>query len=456
MRIILALNITLIIGSTVCINSCKKDDGFTSSGVSIITPSGNENYLNLGSEYIFDQSQLPTFEINLPKRALDYLDSDPTLEEYVEGSLTYKGETVSPVKIRYKGSVGAWVGGVSGEDWSNPSGRKTATKLSIKINFNWNSNGKKFYGLNKLQLHSQNNDPSQMRDRLGYWLYRQMGVPAPRSIHARVIINGEYYGLYALIEQIDDAFTAQNFTDGSGNVYKEIWPTDENGKARESCDFLRNLKTNTSGVPQTKIMSDFAKSIQNSESDESLKANIEKYMNIDQIISYAVVDYTIRNDDGAFHWYCDENGCGNHNFYWVEEPSKNKIHLIPWDMDNAFDNIIQDMNPVTPIADGWGEKTNNCRSFAYGYLNIYQKSAACDKLIGGVNLYTEKFNQLKTNLLNGPLSITEANAKIDEWANQIRNATQEAAELHSDAISIEYWEASVENLKAQLAHARSQ
>ena len=114
------------------------------------------------------------------------------------------------------------------------------------------------------------------------------------------------------------------------------------------------------------------------------------------------------------------------------------------------------MNPVTPIADGWGEKTNNCRSFAYGYLNIYQKSAACDKLIGGLNLYTEKFNQLKTNLLNGPLSITEANAKIDEWANQIRNATQEAAELHSDAISIEYWEASVENLKAQLAHARSQ
>ena len=456
MRIFSAIKTLIIISLTFVLQSCKKQDTLTSSGVKILNPSGDENYLNIGSEYIFDQSKLHTFEINLPEGALNYLDKDPTLEEYVEASLTFNGETISPVKIRYKGSIGAWIDGVSGEDWGNPSGEKTATKLSLKINFNWNENSTKFYGLNKLQLHSQNNDPSQMRERLGYWLYRQMGVPAPRAVHARVIINGKFYGVYALIEQIDDAFAAHNFVDGSGNVYKEVWPLNDQGEALEACDFLRNLKTNTSGIPSAKLMSNFAEEIEASETDENLMLKIEQYMDIDKVLAYAVVDYTIRNDDGAFHWYCEKEGCGNHNFYWVEEPSSGKIHLIPWDLDHAFDNIIKEMNPVTPIADGWGEKTNNCSAFPYGDWDIYQKSAVCDKLIGGWTLYSEKFNELKTNFLNGPLSFGQADSKIEEWANQIRNATKEAARNHNDAVSIKEWESAMEILKAQLAYARMQ
>ena len=38
-----------------------------------------------------------------------------------------------------------------------------------------------------------------------------------------------------------------------------------------------------------------------------------------------------------------------HNFYWYEDPTAELIHLIPWDLDNAFDNITGPANPVTPI-----------------------------------------------------------------------------------------------------------
>ena len=113
--------------------SCNKNDGYTSSGVPIIEANGDENYLNQPSDSIFNQDKLPILEINLPEGALDYINSDPVAEEYVEGSLTYNGETISPIGIRYKGSVGAFVGGVSGRDWTNPSGHKTATKLSMKF-----------------------------------------------------------------------------------------------------------------------------------------------------------------------------------------------------------------------------------------------------------------------------------------------------------------------------------
>ena len=180
--------------------SCNKNDGYTSSGVPIIEANGDENYLNQPSDSIFNQDKLPILEINLPEGALTYINSDPVAEEYVEGSLTYNGETISPIGIRYKGSVGAFVGGVSGPDWGNPSGHKTATKLSMKFKIDWKGYNSTFYNLKTLQLHSMNLDPSQLHDRLGYWLFRQMGVPAPRAIHAKLYINGDYNGLFSLVE----------------------------------------------------------------------------------------------------------------------------------------------------------------------------------------------------------------------------------------------------------------
>ena len=129
------------------IYSCNKNDGYTSSGVQIIEANGDENYLNQPSDSIFNQKNLPTFEINLPEGALAYINSDPAAEEYVEASLTYNGETISPIGIRYKGSIGAFVGGVSGPDWANPSGHKTATKLSMKFKIDWKGYNSTFYNL---------------------------------------------------------------------------------------------------------------------------------------------------------------------------------------------------------------------------------------------------------------------------------------------------------------------
>ena len=70
MRMFSAINTLIIISLTFVLQSCKKDDTLTSSGVKVLNPNGDENYLNIGSEYIFDQSKLHTFEINLPPLAI--------------------------------------------------------------------------------------------------------------------------------------------------------------------------------------------------------------------------------------------------------------------------------------------------------------------------------------------------------------------------------------------------
>ena len=101
--------------------------------VPTINPKGDEQYLHLGSEFIFDQNVLHTFELKIPKEDLEKIDSDPVAEQYVEGMLIFEGDTISPVGIRYKGSIGAFVGCVDGADWAEPSGKKICTKLSMKV-----------------------------------------------------------------------------------------------------------------------------------------------------------------------------------------------------------------------------------------------------------------------------------------------------------------------------------
>ena len=452
-RFIKRFNFLLLIALLSCSDN-EDTDADLNFIVPTINPKGDEQYLNLGSEFIFDQNVLHTFELKIPKEDLEKIDSDPVAEQYVEGMLIFKGDTISPVGIRYKGSIGAFVGCVDGPNIFEPSGKKICTKLSMKVKINWNGREERFYGLKKLQFHSQNLDPSQMHERIGYWLFRAMGVEAPRSVHARLMINDDYSGLYALTEQIDGSFTDYHFDDQNGNVYKEVWPLTNDGTPTNEQSFIVALKTNEDDNPSVVLMSNFAEKLSMA-ADAELQNVISEYMDINKIVSFAVVDRAIRNDDGPFHWYCEVGGCGNHNYYWYEEPNNQKINLIPWDLDNAFENILSNANPVTPIADDWGETSNNCQPFPYGSFFIYQWSAACDKLIGGWASYEQEYKDLKTKFINGPFSASTVNGLIVAWSEQIRAATQEADEEHSDALSLQEWENNLYEFMNQLEFARN-
>ena len=444
----------------VFLSSCsdKEDDSmplepdpFDDIDIPVIDPNGEEQYLTLDSDYLFDQTKLATYELILSDENLAKIDADPAAEEYVEGMLVFEGDTISPVGIRYKGSIGGFVNCVSGSDWANPSGYKTCTKLSMKVKINWEGREEKFYGLKKLQFHSQNLDDSKMHERLGYWLFQQMGVPSPRSVHARLMINGVYSGLYALTEQIDGRFAKYNFEDGDGNVYKEVWPLNMAGMPHSENTYINALKTNED-LPNIDIMYEFAQMIANADSEE-IKDVILENMDINEIISYIVVDRMIKHDDGPFHWYCGFS-CNPHNFYWYEEPTNKKLHLIPWDLDNAFDNIVFPSNGIIYIADEWGEISNNCEPFNTGAFGFQQRSAACDKLTAGWVAFEDEYAQLRNDFLTGPFAESQVNSLIDTWANQIRTAVAEANLKHEDAISVAEWENSLSLLKQQLEYAR--
>ena len=417
-----------------------------------VIPDGNEDYLNVDSDFIFDQENLYDYELIIPQ--LSSLDKDPAAERYVEATLIFRGDTISPVGVRYKGSIGAFAGCLTGQDWLNPSGSKICSKLSMKVKINWEDTKDKFFDLKKLQFHAMNLDDSQLRERLAYYFYREMGVPAPRSVHAKLSINGNYAGLFALVEQIDGRFADFNYEDGSGNLYKEVWPISSSGSVHSKGVYKAALKTNEEIESPVDIIKVFAEEIVQTE-DSYLKDVIRKWMDVDEIISLAVVDRTIRSDDGPFHWYCGGGGgCENHNYYWYEDPTRQKIHLIPWDMDNTFDNLLPPINAVTPVKDDWDEITNNCSPFNFGSTGFLQRSAACDKLIRAWVLFEEEYQDLSNSFRASLLSESHTNEVLGKWSAQIFEATQEADSSIPDAISMGQWQNALQNLKDELAESR--
>lgn len=453
------LQIILLLSSLIWLGSCddsvvepNKGGDPSDLGVAIVTPTGDEAYLDGDSDYIFDQEKVHRFDLILPKENLAFLDNDPTKEEYTEAMLVFEGDTISPVGLRYKGSIGAFVGCVSGANWADPSGRKTCTKLSMKVKINWGEREDHFYGLKKLQFHSMNQDDSHLHDRLAYHLFRAMDVPGPRCVHSSVYVNGAFVGIFAVVEQIDNRMIKYNFENDGGNVYKEIWPVSDKNLPYAEGHYIEGLKTNED-TPSAQKMRSFGAAIAGS-SEASIKDVVSAWMDVDKTMSYCVVDRTIRADDGPFHWYCDGSSCTNHNYYWYEEPDNNRMYILPWDMDHAFENIISDQNPVVPIADDWGEISDNCQPFRYGPFGITQKSAACDQLTLGWVLHEEEFHAKKAMFQNTYLIDEYIDPLLSKWQEQMRPFIMQAQETHSDAISVSRWESAVTALKGQIKYAR--
>ena len=73
-------------------------------------------------------------------------------------------------------------------------------KPGLEVNFAHYSSRGQFLGLRALVLDNLTTDPSMIRERVAMAFLRRLGVPAPREVHAKLYVNGEYFGLYVIVE----------------------------------------------------------------------------------------------------------------------------------------------------------------------------------------------------------------------------------------------------------------
>jgi spore coat protein CotH len=226
-------------------------------------------------------------------------------------------DTIAPVGFRFRGNTA-----------------RDKIKKSFKVSFNTFTQGGKYHGLEKLNLNAEVNDPAMMRSRLCWDLYRKVGVPAPRSNHVEVFINGEYYGLYLNTEHIDEEFCELRFGSQGGNLYKCSYPANlayisddpDDYKMAPWGDRTYELKTNT----ELDDYSDLAAFIAflNLSSDNELECGFFDRFNVYSYLKVAAVDVLTGNWDGYIY--------NQNNFYLYQNPTTGRFEYIPYDTDNTW------------------------------------------------------------------------------------------------------------------------
>lgn len=207
-------------------------------------------------------------------------------------------------------------------------------KKSFQVSLNTYAPGRTWYGVEKINLNGEHNDPTVSRSKIAWDLLRDIGVPAPRSSHVQLYINGEYYGLYANVEHIDEEFAQTRFGNKDGNLFKCLWPADMDYigsnpdlyKLTSGGRRVYELKTNEEKDDYTDLA--LLIDILNNTSIDDLPCELETIFDVNTYLKVIAFDILSGNWDGSMY--------NKNNFYLYHNQATGLFEYIPYDLDNTF------------------------------------------------------------------------------------------------------------------------
>lgn len=247
---------------------------------------------------------------------------------WIQCSVNYNDTEWYNVGIRYKGNSSLRTAYQSGNN-----------KLSFKLDFDEfeddypELNNQRFYGFKQLNLNNNFDDASLMREKIGADLFREFGLASAQTAFCVVYIdsgNGpQYYGVYALVEEVDDSVLGSQFSDGSGNLYKP------DGDAASFAQGTYNesemeIKTNEdiADFSDVKSLYEIINSSNRTSNPDAWKSDLENSLNVDNFLKWLAANTVIQN------W--DTYGIMTHNYYLYNNPEDSLLTWIPWDNNEAL------------------------------------------------------------------------------------------------------------------------
>ena len=223
---------------------------------------------------------------------------------YVPATVTVNGEELQSVGVRKKGFLGSL----------------DNQKPSLKISFDEYVADQELFGMNRLTLNNNKQDPSQIRQCVAYALFLSAGIPAPRCNFAQVNVNGRELGVFSNVESIKKRFIARHFDDNSGRLY-------EGTLSDFAPDWINTFeaKTNKDDPDRSDLI---AVQTALEETDEELETALSKVINIDRFMTYWALEAMINHGDGY--------ALNRNNFYIYNDPTTGLLEFIPWGADQVL------------------------------------------------------------------------------------------------------------------------
>ncbi len=273
--------------------------------------------------------------------------------------------------------------------------------------------GRSWRGLKQFKLDAGSSYGIQQR--LGYWTYRQYGVPASRQSSCRFILNlggsDDYRGCYGIEEVVKKAFIRYrwpNLASVTGNLYKldnqtSTWSVDSyRWRGTDPAQYVPipfSPKTNEVGGDYADLVT--LCDVLNNVPLASRRTELEKIMNVDGQLAVLAVCTTVADSDGLFNNMRELN-----NHYWYHREDTNKLEVLPWDADGSY--VYQ---PYDTSAWKWFYETRPAQGGdTPSVLNAW---------IPNDRVARESFAAKVRQVVAGPLST--ARSRADFINNQIRS-----------------------------------
>lgn len=371
--------------------------------------------------HIFDTDLIHSYSFNISLEDSLKMEHEALQENYVPAMFSFNDTAMGLVGIRYKGSDYSLSNCFCDDSMANCTNEnsnrhniKNCSKISIKIKFNKYESGKKFYEMKTLNLHAMASDPTKMHEMIGYKMFRNMNINAPRTAYSTVYINGVFQGLFLNVEAVDDRFTKSRWPEsGKGNLYKSVWIRSDDEKY-----YLNGLETNNDldDKPNVNRIVNTYKVVSAS-NETNFIYNLSPFIDFNYMMRFLAVDRAVKNWDGVTTWYGTEQSSKNHNYFFYQDgdDSAGKLWLIPWDLDNSFqkkDRIIEQSNVPQ-----WNEIVE-CMEYPISEGSVIP--ACCDKFTRLLALTcNRKFVNAGKELLNTYFTEENVVGQIEKYASLI-------------------------------------
>jgi spore coat protein CotH len=273
-------------------------------------------------------------------RELQRVDLDLHTADWAKLKQNFRSNDYYPVDLTWNG-IKAYNAGVR----SRGVASRNENKPSLKIDFNHYASGQSYLGLKALVLDNLVQDPSGVHETTSMWFFARLGVPAPRESHAVLYVNGEYEGLYSLVEPIDKAMIARVFgRDGDGNqndgyLYEfnkaDEWWLSYLGSDLEPYKRYFEAKTHESEPDETlyRPIENLVRLI-NEKPAEELTEAVNPFLDLRGLTRFLAIQNFISEIDGfAGKW-------GMNNFYLYRLQHQTQHRIIAWDDDLAFIDAV--------------------------------------------------------------------------------------------------------------------
>tara|TARA_R110002095_G_scaffold139698_1_gene121301 strand:+ start:2116 stop:3543 length:1428 start_codon:yes stop_codon:yes gene_type:complete len=252
-------------------------------------------------------------------------DEDPI---FVPGEVFYNGIEWYRVGVRFKGNSSlqtSWQSGI--------------LKLALKLDFDEfeddypQIDNQRFYGFKKLHLKNNFDDNSMLREKVAGDVFRNAGLPGSHTAFYTVYVDHgdgpQYFGLYTMVEDVEDTVLGTNFSDDDGNLYKP--DGDAASFADGTYDEDEFVKKNNEDEADFSDVSSLLTAINDdirTTDAATWRTNLEASFDTDVFLKYLAANTVIQN------W--DTYGRMTHNYYLYNNPDTSKLTWIPWDNNEAL------------------------------------------------------------------------------------------------------------------------